>query len=124
MITLKLPVPPGVNKLYANVPGKGRVKTAVYRAWIKEAGLELIGQLATRRTGLPITGDVSVSIRFPRLRSDLDAPIKATLDLLTRHQVYNDDRQVAEMRVRFHPDAWMLVEVGAVPEADMIARVA
>ncbi len=31
--TVNLPYPPVLNNLYANVPGKGRVKSERYRAW-------------------------------------------------------------------------------------------
>lgn len=36
-ISLVLPFPPSVNSAYRNVPGRGRVKTKVYRDWFTEA---------------------------------------------------------------------------------------
>lgn len=30
---IDLPLPPSVNALYRNVPGRGRVKTALYKRW-------------------------------------------------------------------------------------------
>lgn len=35
---LRLPYPPSVNALYANAPGRGRVKTDRYSSWLTEAG--------------------------------------------------------------------------------------
>ncbi len=33
-VTLYLPMPPSVNKLFRNLPNGGRAKTLAYRVWI------------------------------------------------------------------------------------------
>lgn len=38
-----VPVPPSTNQLYANVPGKGRVKTKAYKDWLAAAEPHLYG---------------------------------------------------------------------------------
>lgn len=87
-IEFQVPLPPPLNSLFANVPGKGRVKTGRYRAWIKEAGWSILAA----RVG-HIDGPVSVKITLPNTaRGDTDAYAKATLDLCVRHGLIEDDR--------------------------------
>ncbi len=98
MIVLRLRLPPSANNLFANVPGKGRVKTQRYRAWITAAGWELKIQRPA-----PIAGPVSISIGLKRSSAlaDLDGKIKALLDLLVRHSLIEDDRMVEEIHIRW-----------------------
>ena len=100
MISFTLPAPPGVNTLYANVPGKGRVKTKRYRAWIKEAGWVMrVSPNGTLNHWTPITGPVNVTILGGNARQDNDAGVKAIFDLMTRMRVWLDDAQVREHTV-------------------------
>lgn len=110
MILLKLPVPPSSNHLFANIPGKGRVKTSAYRGWIKEAGWALQSQRHEEVAG-PVK--VSIAVRRTSGRADIDNRIKALLDLLVRHRVIGDDRMVEELYIRWSAesdDAEVLVE--------------
>ena len=43
-IRLRLPMPPSVNKSYANVPGIGRVKTKVLKEWEQSARRYMLAQ--------------------------------------------------------------------------------
>lgn len=86
-ITLKLPFPPSVNAMYFNLPGKGRVKTGGYHAWIKEGGMDLLAQRVRR-----LDGPVRVEITLDDRRSgDADNRTKAVLDLLVAHGVIDKD---------------------------------
>ena len=86
-ISFVMDVPPPVNRLFANVPGKGRVKTREYREWIKTAGWEV----AAQRPGY-ISGPVKVDIILPlNDRADVDSRIKASLDLAVRLNIIDDD---------------------------------
>jgi crossover junction endodeoxyribonuclease RusA len=92
MITLQLPMPPSTNALFANIPGRGRVKSAAYKRWITEAGWMLRVQRIA-----PITGRVRVTIRVQQTakrKADIDNRIKAVLDLLVKNRVIEDDRHV------------------------------
>lgn len=102
MILLRLPIPPSSNHLFANIPGKGRVKTSAYRGWIKEAGWVLQAQRHDEIAG-PVK--VSIAVRRESSRSDIDNRIKALLDLLVRHHVIGDDRMVEELYVRWSSDS-------------------
>ncbi len=88
MIEAILPAPPGVNGLYTNVPGKGRVKTARYRQWIATAGILL--NLA-RLTAPDGPAAVYVRVGKPGVRRDLDGYLKALIDLLVTCRVLKDD---------------------------------
>ena len=98
---IRLPVPPSTNALYRNAPGRGRVKTAAYKAWIEAAGWAL----KTQHCRIVI-GRAEVEIAFPRNnRRDLDNGAKAALDLLVAHRLLQDDRYVERLTLRWHDDA-------------------
>jgi len=82
-----IPMPPPLNSLFANIPGKGRIKSARYRAWIKEAGWILTAGRHGR-----ILGPVSIDIILQDgMRGDTDGRPKAILDLAVRHGLIEDD---------------------------------
>lgn len=86
-----LPVPPSANNLFINMPGTGRIKSSKYRKWLVEAGHKLNVQRPR-----PVVGPAKVEIiaARPNASRDLDNIIKPTLDLLVRHGVLKDDRNV------------------------------
>ena len=99
MTTYHLSVPPSVNQIFVNVPGKGRVKSAVYRKWIKSELVALMSQRAK-----PVVGRASVSILLPRSTpGDIDNRLKGTLDLLVRAEILPDDsgKYVGALSVTF-----------------------
>jgi Holliday junction resolvase RusA-like endonuclease len=101
-IVLHLPIPPSINKLWANSPGKPRVRSSAYRAWIIEAGWEARTQLV----GVPtIAGTFDALISVPvSSRRDRDSWSKSLFDLcqhvgairndsgLRSYSVIGDDR--------------------------------
>lgn len=89
---VKLPMPPSANKLFANRPGKGRVKTKAYRTWRKAAVLTIFAQVrADRRLG----GPVDLSICVPSgMRGDLDNRLKSLIDALVASHRIDDDKYV------------------------------
>lgn len=111
-ITFSLSTAPGVNNLYANVAGVGRVKTAAYRKWLKTAKLELMAQRCK-----PVVTPVTIRIQVPETsRLDIDAPIKATLDLLVSAGIIPGDSKqyVRAGSFSFWNGETMLVEVTGV----------
>lgn len=109
MILLNLPRPPSVNSLYRNVRGKGRVRTERYKTWLRAAGNELIGQSQNHMAGpvevfMWLGRDINKDGSSSRRRIDLDNFAKATLDLLTKHHLIDDDAFVEEIRLRWTTD--------------------
>jgi crossover junction endodeoxyribonuclease RusA len=103
-LTFELPMPPSVNKMYRNVPGKGRAKTKDAKVWAHEAGWILVTQ--RNRTGRHkcLTGAIEVEVSAYRpasRRRDLDNILKAILDLLTSTQTIADDSQVVAINARW-----------------------
>lgn len=100
MIRLTLPPPPSTNALFANVPGKGRVRTAAYKRWATAAGWEA----KLQAKGETIAGKFRLSIWTPT-RVDLDNSVKAIADLLgpqtekRKHSIgiTDDDRYMVEL---------------------------
>jgi len=91
MAVVTLPVPPSVNGLYSNVRGVGRVKTKQYKDWFASGYLSLRHQ-----TWDHVPGKVLVCMKVAPQGplADLDNRAKATLDLLVKAKVIDDDRHV------------------------------
>lgn len=89
--TATIPVPPSTNALYANVPGKGRVKTREYKAWLQEAEAVLSKHVWE---GVRFGKDpVRVRVRPPfNGRRDLDNTLKACGDVLVLSGMLASDR--------------------------------
>lgn len=99
-IVIAIPTPPTVNSAFANVPGKGRIRSRKYREWAKEAGWAVRAQRAGR-----ISGKVSVDIGVGRIaNADVDNRIKPTLDLLCDMGVIEDDRHVERVMAEWRDD--------------------
>lgn len=95
MTTLIIPRPPSANKLFVNVPGKGRVKSAAYRTWQTQ-----VGWYVKLQKPEPVTGPYEVEIEVPiRSPLDLDNHVKAVVDLLVFTQVTPDDKHMRKLTV-------------------------
>ena len=95
---LTLPFPPSVNGMFLNMRGRGRVKAPAYRAWISQAGADILRQVCT-----PCFADhhrVSITIDLDDKRNgDADNRAKAVLDLLVTHRVIPGDSKRHVKRV-------------------------
>lgn len=104
---IEFPAPISTNALFANVRGKGRVKTRAYRAWIDDAGWRI-------KIAKPckIVGEAEAHILISDAsRIDADNAGKAVLDLLTRHGVIADDRFVRRITIEYGATPSMIVSV-------------
>jgi Holliday junction resolvase RusA-like endonuclease len=91
-LVLNLPLPPSVNALFANVPGRGRVRTKVYRTWSKTA-LDF-AWLSKPQGGFPrFDGafDVQITVAL-KMRGDIDNRIKPLLDFLASAGIIENDK--------------------------------
>lgn len=96
-MVLRLPIPPSVNALYANVRHVGRVKTRAYRDWLLQAD----GYYLMQKRGLtPLEGKYSFIMRVPaNMRGDVDGRLKAILDFLVSRNLTSDDSQCWSSKV-------------------------
>jgi Holliday junction resolvase RusA-like endonuclease len=92
-------MPPSVNEMYANVPGKGRVKSQRYRNWLSAARWTLKAQGARVQSG-----DKTLSIEIgPRnRRSDVSNRLKAVEDSLVGVAI-EDDRFITRATIGWAP---------------------
>lgn len=81
--------PPSVNSLFANVAGRGRIRTKRYKEWAAAAGWDVNGKGSIPG---PFSIDIILSRKKRRKNADLDNHgTKAILDLLVTHKVIEDD---------------------------------
>lgn len=86
---ISLPVPPSVNSLYRNVPGRGRCPTGGYQRWVESAAKRFWGVKVT-----PFSVPVKIKLTLPFGRGpDCDNCIKAVQDLLVKMRVIEDDNR-------------------------------
>jgi Holliday junction resolvase RusA-like endonuclease len=97
---LTLPeLPPPLSACFKNAKGRGRVKTARYRAWIGNA-TACIGALPHPMFDCPI--QVTYTLVRPDKRTrDLDNLLKALNDLLVSTNVIEDDSLIWDLRIRW-----------------------
>jgi Holliday junction resolvase RusA-like endonuclease len=90
-VRLDLDLPPSVNSAFANVPGKGRVRTTVYRQWQKGALAEI--QVQVRGVTFRGAFRLAVLASDQGLSRDRDADnlAKAVSDILVRAAIVADD---------------------------------
>jgi Holliday junction resolvase RusA-like endonuclease len=88
MVVIRIfPTPPSLNNLYCNIPGRGRIKSGGYTAWLLGAGLVVNAQKVK-----PFDGPVDVTVRLPAgVRGDADNRVKPVLDLLKKCGVIKND---------------------------------
>ncbi len=96
---LAVSVPPSVNAMYLNLPGRGRVKTGAYKKWCKEAEWAIAGAKAWQANKRAFGPGFKVTLFLPmNMRGDIDNRLKPILDLLVRMRVTVDDKHAAEVK--------------------------
>ncbi len=96
-VEIRFPLPPTANSLFANVVGRGRVKTARYRRWRNNAVLMIC---STKPTPGRMAGPCNVAIYLPPFRGDIDNRVKPCLDVAVAAGIIADDGQ---RYLRGHP---------------------
>ena len=97
---IDLPLPPSVNALYRNVPGRGRVKTALYKRW--RAAADGYAWKQKPAGGFPrFERDFEIVILVPaKMAGDVDNRAKSSLDALKDWRIISDDRHAVAVTVR------------------------
>mgnify|MGYP006935480895 CR=1 FL=1 len=109
-MSFTLPVPPTLNHMYANVPGRGRVKSRRYTAW-RSLAVGLI--LVQAKGGVRMGGKIAVTINLPsKILGDIDNRVKPILDALVTSGRIDDDRHVQRITVeKTRTEADVLVSI-------------
>jgi Holliday junction resolvase RusA-like endonuclease len=98
-VAFVVPVPPSLNSCFVNAAGKGRVRSAEYKAWMDAAGF----LLASQRPGR-VDGPYQVIIRLPKeMRGDIDNRGKPLIDLMVKHKITPDDRHLHKLTIERTP---------------------
>lgn len=117
-------LPPSVNAMYANVAGRGRVKSERYRIWLNAEGWNLKTQHnRIHRFTVPVY--VTIAIAEPKRRFDIDNRIKGILDLAVTYGVIPDDNSdwVRGVNIYIAPDkSFEGVEVAFTPAEPASSR--
>lgn len=98
-IVVNFAAPLSVNRMFRNVPGRGRVKSKAYRVWRVSAEWE--ARIAMRGRP-PIAAPCAITLTLPKsYRGDADNTLKAVLDALEKGGVVKNDHQFRDVRVTF-----------------------
>lgn len=104
MITLSLPFPPSVNRLWRASKGGGVYKSKAYSDWRKAAVWTIVSQA---RGLQPIRGAYKLTLKLvrpDRRYRDLDNMLKAVSDALTDSGIIVDDRLCEWIEARWVED--------------------
>lgn len=99
MIKLNLEYPPSVNRLWRAIPGRGVIKSKVYREWLEKNLWIIRGQTRDK-----IEGKFTIEIeatRPDRRKRDLDNIVKPLLDCIVQAGVANDDSLCEMLTVKW-----------------------
>lgn len=107
-------VPPSTNGLYANVAGRGRIKTERYRTWLQAVGWDM-----KRYHNHKWTEPVYLTIAIGKLRGNADVSnrVKAVEDLLVAHGIIPGDsiKWVRGVNVYLAQEPFDGVEIAITP---------
>jgi Holliday junction resolvase RusA-like endonuclease len=115
-MTFDLPLPPGVNNLFASILIKGkqrRIITRDYKAW-REQAAKVLDCYSADPLPKPYGAHIRVNVNH---RSDIDGRIKAVLDALVTANVIVGDQWLNTLRVDRDPtvrectvEVWSMAE--------------
>jgi len=120
-VSFALPVAPPVNSLHRTIVRPGArfptmIKSERYRLWIEEAGKEL-----RRQNPSSVLGFFNISVGIPhKQRADLDAYLKATLDLLQAHLIIENDKLCQRIIIQRTLDQLMMVCVSQANQLESV----
>lgn len=85
-----------MNTLFANVPGKGRVRTKRYKEWAQAAGWDMNGKGSIKG---PYVMRLILSRSKRRKGFDLSNAVKCVEDLMVTHGIIEDDSLAEEILI-------------------------
>src|ERR1051326_2237948 len=106
-VQVEIPMPPSLNNCFPTSKSGHRYPSEDYKAWQESAGYALKAQ---RPHSITVPCAVTLTMKEPKHRCDLDNRIKPVLDLIVKHSVIPDDdsRFVRSITARFGEVAGVL----------------
>lgn len=117
-VRFTMPCPPSTNKLWFNMPGKGRVKTAAYSDFVQ------MGLVAISNQKVPsVNGRVLMVYGIERIAknamdADISNRLKAIEDTIVKAGIIEDDSMVVGLAISWLPRANGLAHVAILPVED------
>lgn len=105
MITIELPFPPSLNHYRSALVIKGRARLVTSKAG-RMYHKTVLEECLVQRLGKPLQGPLACTLDlYPptNARRDCDNFCKSLLDGLNSANVFNDDSQIVDLRIRMHP---------------------
>lgn len=105
MLFFTLPVPPSVNEAFLNRrtgKGRGRIKSAKYHSWLRQADGYYWLQYLQRAT--PIRAPYDLKLVLPDVRGDIDNRVKLVVDYLVSRNLTPDDKHMRRLEVERDPE--------------------
>lgn len=116
-------MPPSTNNLFANVAGRGRVKTERYRTWWQAAGWDM-AKYHNHRWEEPVY--LTIALGKLNTQSDCSNRVKAIEDLLVAHKIIPGDtiKWVRGVNVYVAQEPFDGVEVTITPAQSPLSEAA
>jgi crossover junction endodeoxyribonuclease RusA len=112
--------PPSANQLFRAVPGRGVIKSKIYREWLA-ANTEITRTQADAFEKICGPFEITFEIERPdKRRRDLDNHLKALFDLLTQSGAIRDDSDCIKLTALWKNCGKQIkVIINAIPETDI-----
>ncbi len=118
MISLEIPAPPSVNRIWRKGLAQNIYKNALYQDWLGHAGWVLRSQNPGS-----IAGRVVILISIEHIKTaDIDNRIKALFDLLVLEKVIENDNLVVGFAAAWAPAANKMARLLIMPAASFACQ--
>jgi Holliday junction resolvase RusA-like endonuclease len=120
-IVLYMSPPPSLNKLWSTMPGKKRVRSPEYNAWLHAQGWHVKSQIVGMK---PIDCRFDVLIEVPISRRDVGNNEKGIMDLCEHVGAVSNDGNAASITIRQAQRDDVMVAIWPLPTMGGIRKAA
>jgi Holliday junction resolvase RusA-like endonuclease len=120
-IVVYMSVPPSLNRLWSTMPGKKRVRSQEYSAWLHTAGWEVRSQIVGMK---PIDCRFDALIEVPISRRDVGNNEKAVMDNCEHAGLVSNDGNARSITIRQTSRDDVMVAIWPLPTMGSIRKAA
>jgi Holliday junction resolvase RusA-like endonuclease len=120
-VVLYMAPPPSLNKLWSTMPGKKRVRSPEYNAWLHTEGWRVRSQIVGMK---PIDCRFDVLIEVPISRRDVGNNEKGIMDLCEHVGVVNNDGNASSITIRQAVRTDVMVAIWPLPTMGGVRKAA